>query len=306
MFKVRQIFMALCLPIVLLAAGHSALFAAQWHASVGADWWTVGRACRDGVMLQAANSDAAQWNIESFATEVFEFNGEVAEYPAFHYTVTSEMLGAKLAAGSVELTQHEDAFLFNLFDTIYHTKIYGTSIVLWDTEAAVGQAIALPTYAGTKYFVTVVEDCYIAPDAPTKTPVLAVKAMVVADPNACGSAPSIVTTPAAPVYACLVLTNQGDVTFGQSHFSDELAQIDTKFAFTITPGSSISITHATAQAAELPFALGPYDGEYDAENTFTWEASADPHRVVNKARITINRNNPAPQNYFMPIVKKEG
>ncbi|MEZ4662259.1 MAG: hypothetical protein R2911_32310 [Caldilineaceae bacterium] len=306
MLKIRHVFIAFCLPLMLLA-GSSSLLAAQWHSSNQVTW-TVAKACRDGALIKARYVEPPI-TIMSEEFDAHRYLEEFAEYPVLidAPTYDATKIGDLIGTAHVpRLPAHDVPLIVNWDEVIGVHWNYTLANLYWSEELPVGEVVALQWRAiDFRHFVLAVEDCYIAPDALVKSPALTVKATVGLDPDTCATSPSIVTAPSTPIYACLVIANPGDVTFDNIHFRDELAGIDTSFALTITPGTSISITHAIAQAAGLPFDLGPYDDEYDAENILTWDAADDSHNIIRKARVAINRNNPAPRLYFMPIVKKE-
>lgn len=305
MLKLRQIVFALALFMMLLLTGYRALWAAQWHSSNQVTW-TVGKACRDGAVITALYALPPVAILDEHF-DAYRYLEEFDQYPVLIDFISYDPTKVGDLVGAVEVPREptKEVPLIVDFGTEHVRWDYTITNLYWDEELSVGEIVALNWRAVEgKQFILAVEDCFIAPDATVKLPELTVKATVGLESDTCARQSTIITTPLTPVYGCLYIENRGDLTFHVNHLTDQLGEIDKSFALTITPGTTISITHAIAQEAELPFSLGPYSGEYDATNLFTWQASGGGAEVAREAGIVINRNNPEAVFQYLPIVRR--
>ncbi|MBV7333220.1 hypothetical protein KFU94_34305 [Chloroflexi bacterium TSY] len=276
--------------------------AAEWHhpANTG---WSIGKVCHDGVLLKATDQFAIDNPDHAASAEIFDirvhhYQGEdVNEIVSIIAMPNETDLGAPVGSTTLGLTKNSYPTLVTdvLANPGTHvTYVFTTKNLYWpQIERGETLIITLHNLDGSfrngGYFLAPVEDCSLAPDAPTKSPDLAFTASVGRLPGNCTGRSSLTAFPSLPAYACLIVENRGDDTFTGHMVPNTIEPIAPSFALTITPGAKISITHEIAKQAGLDINLGPFRDKNNIQITFTWYAEGAGQPISRIATININR-----------------
>jgi hypothetical protein len=300
------------LLLTLIGLVPTSVSAAKWWSS-NQLFWTVGPACRDGVVVQGREMFHGLEFGHEFEFPARLYDGEFRSYPVladegdgtFYPTIDTAKLGPLI--GSVTLVKqalHSTPLLYeNEFAgkiETDHTFDYSVNTLLWKRTQSVGAVVAVSWRPTDRYIIVEVEDCYLTPDAERRSAALALQATVSKDSGACATETTLAADPGDEVYMCLVLENIGDTTFMSHSVTAEPYAMDSSPAFILMPGSRISITHALAEEAVLGLNLGPFTDAFDVINEVAWTANGDGGMDADAAQTTVLRN--SAKRLFLPAI----
>ncbi|MBV7333219.1 hypothetical protein KFU94_34300 [Chloroflexi bacterium TSY] len=292
----------LVISTIVLYSQSNVTQAAEWHHPNGIAW-TVGKVCRDGALLMQTHQfalDNPAWNPPiSFEIELqanLYLGPDVTGIVSQLELPDEGLFGDVLGDATMSLTTKTTPLLVTgageagtQVTFVYDVQILEWNLLEVDETVLIAYYHANGSINNHGYFLAAVEDCYILPDAMTKSPSLGFSASVSHSQSACGTESSITTSPGHAIYACLILENTGDVTFTSHKVQNSEQLLGASFPLTITPGTRISITQEIATAAGLAIDLGPFTDGNDQEITFTWQAVGVQKPDVEVAIVNIDR-----------------